>query len=119
MIEFSEKDVAQLAGKGISRKKVEDQIRTFMEGIPFVQLEAPAVINNGILRISAKQEKVFVERFEDSIKEQSLLKFVPASGAASRMFKSLFAFLDTYDPTQQTIEEYAAHKKNSEITTLF
>ncbi len=119
MIEFSEKDVAQLAEKGISRKKVEDQIRTFMEGIPFVQLNAPALINNGILRISAKQEKVFVERFEDSIKEQSLLKFVPASGAASRMFKSLFAFLDTYDPTQQTIEEYAAHTKNSEIVHFF
>ena len=40
MIEFSEKDYLQLTGKGITKKKVEDQIKTFIEGIPFVQLEA-------------------------------------------------------------------------------
>jgi len=119
MIEFSEKDVKQLTGKGITKKKVEDQIRTFMEGIPFVHLEAPAVVKNGILKLSPKQENAFIERFDNSIKELSLLKFVPASGAASRMFKSLFAFLDSYDPKDQTVAEYAANTGDNEITHFF
>jgi len=119
MIEFSEKDVKQLTGKGITKKKVEDQIRTFMEGIPFVHLEAPAVINNGILKLSYTQEKDLNERFNKSIQELSLLKFVPASGAASRMFKSLFGFLDAYDPNKQTVAEYAANTGDSEITLFF
>ncbi len=119
MIEFSEKDVKQLTGKGITKKKVEDQIRTFMEGIPFVHIQAPAVVKNGILKLSPKQESALVERFEKSIKELSLLKFVPASGAASRMFKSLFGFLDSYDPKEQTVAEYAASAGDGEILHFF
>ncbi len=119
MIEFSEKDVRQLTGKGITKKKVEDQIRTFMEGIPFVHLEAPAVVKNGILKLSPKQEKAFVSRFDNSIKELSLLKFVPASGAASRMFKSLFGFLDSFDPKAQSVAEYATSANDDTILHFF
>jgi hypothetical protein len=119
MIEFSEKDIKQLNGKGITKKKVEDQIRTFMNGIPFVHLEAPAVIKNGILKLSAKQENAYLDRFDNSIKELSLLKFVPASGAASRMFKSLFEFLDSYDPKKQTVADYAATAGDDTILHFF
>lgn len=119
MIEFFEKDVKQLTGKGITKKKVEDQILTFMEGIPFVHLQAPAVVGNGILKLSSKQEKSYVDCFDTSIKELSLLKFVPASGAASRMFKSLFGFLESYDPKEQTVAEYVTSTGDSEILHFF
>lgn len=119
MIEFSEKDVKQLNGKGITKKKVEDQIRTFMEGIPFVHLEAPAVVKNGILKLSPKQEIAYVEHFNNSINKLTLLKFVPASGAASRMFKSLFGFLDSFDPKEQTLAEYAANGDKGDILHFF
>ncbi len=119
MIEFSEKDVKQLTGKGITKKKVEDQIRTFMEGIPFVHLEAPAVVKNGILKLSPKQEIAYVEHFDNAINKLTLLKFVPASGAASRMFKSLFGFLDSFDPKGQTLAEYAAKGDKGDILHFF
>ncbi len=119
MIEFSEKDVNQLNGKGITKKKLEDQIRTFLEGIPYVYLEAPAVVGNGILKLSRKQERAFIERFENSMDKRSLLKFVPASGAASRMFKSLFSFLDLFDPKEQTLAEYTANAEDGEILHFF
>ena len=51
MIDFSEKDIAQLERKGISKEKVYQQIETFEEGIPFVTLKKAAVVNDGIQKI--------------------------------------------------------------------
>ena len=115
MIEFTQKDIRQLEEKGISRKKVEDQIRTFIEGIPFVNLHAPALIDDGILKVSSEQEGTFIKKFESSKEALSLLKFVPASGAASRMFKSLFAFLDDYDPRKEEFTAYINRSKLKDV----
>ena len=92
MIELSPKDLEQLDSKGISKEKVNNQIQTFKEGIPFVQLSQAAVVGNGILRFSEKEQLDLLQYFEDNRKELELLKFVPASGAASRMFKAMFNF---------------------------
>jgi len=106
MIELSPKDLEQLDSKGISKEKVNNQIQTFKEGIPFVQLSQAAVVGNGILRFSEKEQLDLLQYFEDNRKELELLKFVPASGAASRMFKAMFNFLDSYDPSKEELSEY-------------
>ena len=106
MIELSPKDLEQLDSKGISKEKVANQIQTFKEGIPFVQLSQAAVVGNGILRFSEKEQLDLLQYFEDNRKELELLKFVPASGAASRMFKAMFNFLDSYDPSKEKLSEY-------------
>lgn len=119
MIEFTQKDIRQLEEKGISRKTVEAQIRTFAEGIPFVSLHGPAVVGDGIMRTNADQEKRFMEKFESSQSKLSLLKFVPASGAASRMFKSLFSFLDTYNPGKEAFSSYVSRTNHKDIDQFF
>ncbi|MBW8201578.1 DUF4301 family protein [Flagellimonas abyssi] len=106
MIELSPKDLEQLDSKGISKEKVNNQIQTFKEGIPFVQLSQAAVVGNGILRFSEKEQLDLLQYFEDNRKELELLKFVPASGAASRMFKAMFNFLDSYEPSKEELSEY-------------
>ncbi|BDW92108.1 hypothetical protein MACH07_09400 [Flagellimonas marinaquae] len=106
MIELSPKDLEQLDSKGISKEKVENQIQTFKDGIPFVQLSQAAVVGNGILRFSEKEQLDLLQYFEDHRSELDLLKFVPASGAASRMFKAMFNFLDSYDPSKEKLSEY-------------
>ena len=106
MIELSPKDLEQLDSKGISKEKVANQIQTFKEGIPFVQLSQAAVVGNGILRFSEKEQLDLLQYFEDNRKELDLLKFVPASGAASRMFKAMFNFLDSYDPSKENLSDY-------------
>ncbi|MDF0715116.1 DUF4301 family protein [Muricauda sp. 334s03] len=106
MIELSPKDLEQLDSKGISKEKVANQIQTFKEGIPFVQLSQAAVVGNGILRFSEKEQLDLLQYFEDNRKDLELLKFVPASGAASRMFKAMFNFLDSYDPSEEKLSEY-------------
>lgn len=106
MIDFSEKDLKQLNKKGISKDRVMAQIETFKAGIPFVRLEKAAVVGDGILRCSEKEEEALIQNFEKERKEKSLLKFVPASGAASRMFKAMFNFLGAYEPEKESLSDY-------------
>ncbi|WP_289038420.1 DUF4301 family protein [uncultured Zobellia sp.] len=103
---LTENDLALLAKKGISEKKVHDQIETFKEGIPFVQLEKAVTVGEGLSKFTQAQEKELIQKFDASQSNLSLLKFVPASGAASRMFKALFNFLDAYDPSKETLDSY-------------
>lgn len=94
MINLSEKNKQQLKNKGISVDKVKAQIETFKEGIPFVNLVSSATIGHGIHKFSEEEKEGLKALFEKEKKGLSLLKFVPASGAASRMFKSLFGFIE-------------------------
>ena len=94
---LSEKDLEQLHSKGISKNKVRNQLETFREGIPFVHLEKAAVIGDGILKFSTDEEQALISEFNKLKTGLNLLKFVPASGAASRMFKALFNFLEAYN----------------------
>lgn len=103
---ISENDLRTLEQKGISREKVNAQIETFKEGIPFVDLEKAAIVGDGISKFSSADEADLIKTFEESKNNLSLLKFVPASGAASRMFKALFNFLDAYDPSEESMAAY-------------
>ena len=118
-MELTEADKKQLEKKGISKEKVLGQIDTFKEGIPFVRLEKAAVVSDGIFKFSEAEEQKFIKKFEDAKKKISLLKFVPASGAASRMFKAMFNFLDTYDPKAEKFEAYLDRTKDKDVKTFF
>ena len=106
MIDFTEKDTAQLEKKGISQEKVARQIATFEEGIPFVKLKKAAVVDVGIKKLNEAEQSELVSFFENTIEGLKLLKFVPASGAASRMFKAMFNFIDAYDPDKEALSDY-------------
>lgn len=119
MIEFSPMDLQQLQEKGISKEKVLDQIEIFKEGIPFVRLEKAAIVSDGIIKLTKAKEKKLVGKFEELKRVLSLLKFVPASGAASRMFKSLFNFLEHYDPGSESVDAYVERLNDIDLKTFF
>ena len=112
---LSEKDLEQLQSKEISKEKVLGQLETLREGIPFVNLEKAAVIGEGISKFSVAEEDDLIAAFEKSKTGVSLLKFVPASGAASRMFKALFNFLDAYDSSEETLNDYFSRTKDKDL----
>ena len=92
---FTPEDRKQLSQKGISEQQIENQMRQFREGFPYLHLRAAASIGNGILSPSDSESQAFVEAWEMYKAEgHHITKFVPASGAASRMFKNLFEFRD-------------------------
>lgn len=118
MINFSQKDLKQLERKGISKERVIAQMHTFQAGIPFVPLVRAAVVSDGILRLSAEEQQQLVRHFEATCNTLKLLKFVPASGAASRMFAPLFHFLENYTPSQNTLSAYVEQTGNTAIQTF-
>ena len=92
---LTQQDLVQIAQRGIREEQIETQLNQFKTGFPFLRLEAAAAVGNGIIAPTATQRKDFVCQWEEYKKEgHRVVKFVPASGAASRMFKNMFAFVD-------------------------
>jgi hypothetical protein len=94
---FSNNDLKQIAARGISMKTIEQQVNDFKNGFPFTRLYAPATKGNGILTFSEKEIHELITNFDRTAKDMNLVKFVPASGAATRMFKHLFELQEQVD----------------------
>lgn len=92
---INEKDKALLAAKGISEETLREQLAAFKAGFPYLQLDGPATVGNGILRPTPEEAQAALDAWDEYLGDNhQVVKFVPASGAASRMFKDLFAYLD-------------------------
>ena len=106
---LTEKDLKQIAQRGISKEQLETQLKEFETGFPFLKLEAAASVGNGIVAPNENERKEYVDAWKAYKAEgHRVVKFVPASGAASRMFKNMFAFVDAnYDvPTTDFEKKY-------------
>ena len=105
------KDLSQIAERGISEEKINEQLACFEKGFPFLEIEASASVEKGIMAIAQEKQKKYLLDWDAYLtKDKRILKFVPASGAASRMFKNLFSFLSAeYDiPTTDFEKKFFA-----------
>ncbi len=116
---FSDKDLQQIEAKGITLDVVEKQLQFFRQGVPFTNLVEAATIGNGILKYSKKEQEQFVTLFENECANRSILKFVPASGAATRMFKFLYEFLEAYQPDKETTNAFINKHKANKLSMFF
>jgi hypothetical protein len=91
---FNESDLKQFSGKNIDVSKVEIQIKQLTDGFPFINIINAAILGNGICKLEENEIKELVYIYEASADQERIVKFVPASGAASRMFKTLYEFRD-------------------------
>ena len=90
---FTEEDIAQIEGRGASLETVQAQVERFKKGFPWMRIVAPATPGNGIKVLSEEDARESVDYYRRASFEGSC-KFVPASGAASRMFKDMFSGLE-------------------------
>ena len=105
---ITEKDRELLAAKGISEGQLREQLAQFATGFPYLRLHSAASVGNGILSPTEDEQQAYLRAWDDYTAQDAhrIVKFVPASGAASRMFKDLFAFLDAdYDTPQTDFEK--------------
>ena len=114
-MKFSEQDIQQIKNKGITPEQVEQQINQFKNGVPYVNLISAAQINDGIIKLNPEAEQVYIKLFESKINDIKSIKFVPASGAATRMFKFLFEFLTEYHPEKESINAYINKSKARDL----
>ena len=100
-------DLKQLADKGISEQQIEEQLACFAKGFPYLEIAASASVEKGIRVVSQEDQATYMEAWDAYLaKNKRILKFVPASGAASRMFKNLYEFLSaSYDVPTNDFEK--------------
>ena len=105
---LTQQDLNQIAAKGISEEKLNKQLEDFKTGFPFLKLEAAAAIGHGIIAPDDAERNAYIEAWKQyKAGDKKIVKFVPASGAASRMFKDMFAFLDAdYDVPTTDFEKH-------------
>ncbi|MBP5307241.1 MAG: DUF4301 family protein [Paludibacteraceae bacterium] len=92
---MKETDLKTLEAKGISEEQIQKQLDAFKTGFPYLNIEKAAAIGDGIARYEETEQEKYLKEWEDYLGEgHRVVKFVPASGAASRMFKNLFEYLN-------------------------
>jgi hypothetical protein len=112
---FTEEDLRYIEKRGNSLNKIKQQLFYFKNGMPLINLVKPAIIGDGIVSLSEEEVKEFSVFFDRQKNNYTIEKFVPASGAASRMFKFLNEFLNEFDKEKQTINSYINLSGNKDL----
>lgn len=115
---FSEKDLEFIAKRGNSLEKILQQLHFFQHGIPKINLSKSATIGDGIMHPTHSEKKDWIQYFDAHKDNYSIQKFVPASGAATRMFQFLNEFLNRFNPETDTINSYI-NKYNDTNLSMF
>ena len=103
---FNEKDQNYIKAWGSEVRNVDIQISCFKEGFPAVKLVGAATLERGMISLSEDESFSNIEYYDSQVNSLDIMKFVPASGAASRMFKNLFSFLESFSGETEDYEEY-------------
>ena len=113
---FSEKDKSQIENHGLTIDLITNQMNLIKKGMPYANLVKAATINNGILNYNSSEITEIIKKYDENSSKISLVKFVPASGAATRMFKFLHQFLNDYN--ENDIQSITQNSGNKELVTF-
>ena len=114
-----QQDLKQIQNKGIDLETFEEQIENFKRGFPFIDLAAPATLEDGIKIFTEIEIKGLEKTYNYEAPDRSVTKFVPASGAASRMFKHLFTFREKLTGTDEDRKFMELDKEFNSIYYFF
>ncbi|GJL66893.1 MAG: hypothetical protein NPIRA05_18640 [Nitrospirales bacterium] len=111
-------DQQDLKTKGLTLEDIQQQLKIFRQGIPYVTLDRPCTIGDGIQRFNSDELAAYANMFEDVLSAGRVTKFVPASGAASRMFKTLLAVIEEDQEESATKSWQELLSRNAEAKAL-
>jgi len=111
-IGFTPADFADIHQRAINIDNIKQQLSIFKNGIMKVALRKPAVYNDGIFELEETEAFKYADLFDSKKESLKLTKFVPASGAATRMFKFLCEFIAEFNPQKETINAYINRKQD-------
>ncbi len=112
---LNKQDLEQIKQKGISEALIEKQIENFRQGFPYAKFTAAATKGHGVQVFGETEINELAAFYNAEMPKYKLLKFVPASGAASRMFKHLFEFMESYKGTIEDFEKFNADKSFNSV----
>jgi hypothetical protein len=91
---LSAEDLNQLSEKQISVEEINRQLKVFTNNKGSLTVERPCTLGDGILKLDTEQRDKFIAKYKQDSPSRKIIKFIPASGAATRMFKHLYAWDD-------------------------
>ena len=106
---FTKEDISQIEQRGSSVQTVQEQVERFKKGFPWMKIVAPATPERGIQVLDEAAVEA-AAKYYDGAAMNGKCKFVPASGAASRMFKDLFSGLDALKAGKELADDAPAAK---------
>ena len=115
---FNAKDLSQISNRGSDLQTVEQQIENFKKGFPFSDLQKAATIGDGVFQLTEKELDTLKAYYNKNAPLKKVLKFVPASGAASRMFKNLFNYLEELQDGSKSKYELLADKGFNSVSNF-
>lgn len=115
---LNDQDKKYIQERGSDFSLVTEQIENFKKGFPYLNIKKAAAIGDGIIELDDTSLVDWINVYEAKVTAKKVLKFVPASGAATRMFKELFAYLEdgNYDGNKaiqlfkKGLKEFAFYK---------
>jgi Domain of unknown function (DUF4301) len=113
---FSQTDLDYILQRGNSLDAVMQQLHFFNHGIPKIELLKCATIQDGIWKFDDAEKEQFIQYFDKHKSKYQITKFVPASGAASRMFQFLSEFLNIFNPETDTINSYVNKYEDNNLS---
>ena len=106
---FNTEDLGFIEGRGSNLDTVKEQVKNFETGFPFTEVIEAATVNNGIIQLNEEHSNDYIRFFEQKTGRRHLASEIcPASGAASRMFKSLFTAkerLENGEPEEDVLQD--------------
>jgi hypothetical protein len=115
---FSEEDLDYIVSRGNSLDKIMQQLHYFKNGISKISLVKSARVGDGIWKFDESQKNEFISYFEKHASKYVIEKFVPASGAATRMFQFLNEFLNRFNPETDTITSYVNKYQENQLSVF-
>lgn len=88
-----------IISRGITEETIAAQLALFQKGTPWIKLHRPCTVGDGIVGLHANEIEVLSRKYAEAVAADRVMKFVPASGAASRMFQALLQQLETVPKT--------------------
>ena len=109
---FTKADIKRIEEEGLTREQVVAQIDLFKKGFCPVKLNRPCTVNDGIVTLTKEELTKMAALYKEDLQMgRRVLKFVPASGAASRMFKDWYVYLEKGGLDARQSEEFARELK--------
>ncbi len=102
---FSESNLHEIQFRGMTSEQIEEQLKRFETGFTPLNIVAPAILDKGIKQFNNEDIAAFAKLYDKKKKRKSIVKFVPASGAASRMFKMLYELMNNYNGSEESFKK--------------
>lgn len=116
-MQFHPKDLSDIKEHNLTVEKIEQDLKHFKNGFPKLEIVKPATLNDGIIQLDAEDEERLIQTYHSS--KLDVLKFVPASGAASRMFRLLHQFLEDFPTSKLSFEAFLKQEHYKELKGFF